>query len=478
MNKKKLQNFEFNRPKYRNYLILSYLGICFITVIILAVLMMLRDTEESIFTIAAQQYKSILNIVIILIISIIFIILVFYKIYQQMKYIDCKFMESDKLIKEHKEALILRYFVNNDEIDKVPDCLNHKNNNEQSILIMCSTKDSTDQIRELSNVIADEMSKYFTDSSVQALVNEKKDYFALFFKEPKSVNNFTDREKIKGLLINKVKEIEAQRNITIYSSVSNLILKEGDFKKEYYKAYTFSKYNLLKQCKTIMDDEDYADVIDEEIPKKKYNDILASIRETEADRAITQLISLIDSIRDYEIKRALLLLAELCGEINQITSEFTMVKKQTQELFIRHYILIIEQSSYEQMLDYISKMIKSTCAELEGIRVKSMRMKILESISYIKEHYMDSDIGVEQVADYFHLSVSYYSRLFNEAAGMTFPEAINELRLESAKEMLLHNYDMSIKSIAEKSGFSSVSYFSAQFKKKYGISPTSYRGKR
>ena len=123
-------------------------------------------------------------------------------------------------------------------------------------------------------------------------------------------------------------------------------------------------------------------------------------------------------------------------------------------------------------------MITGTCAELEGIRVKSMRMKILDSMAYIQDHYMDSEIGVEQVADYFHLSVSYYSRLFNESAGMTFPEAINELRLESAKELLLHNQDMSIKSIAEKSGFSSVSYFSAQFKKKYGISPTSYRGKR
>lgn len=441
-------------------------------------IVMLRNAKQSASKIEAQQFKVVFHSIIVLIFAFIFSLYTSNRIYKQRKYMDDKLIESEKLIEDHKEALILRYFVNNDEVDKVPDCLRHKNKEEQSILIMCSTRDSTDKIREISDIIAAEMSDFFTDSSVQALVNEKKDYLALFFKESKEVNNFADREKIKETLLSKVKVIEAQKNITIYSSVSHLILADEDFKKEYYKAYTFSKYNLFRQCKPIMDNEDFADTIDEEIPKKKYSDILASIRETEPDRAITQLIKLIDSIKGYEIKRALLFLAELCGEIDQITCEFTMTKKQSQELFIRHYIRLIEQSSYEQMLDYIKKMITGTCAELEGIRVKSMRMKILDSMAYIQDHYMDSEIGVEQVADYFHLSVSYYSRLFNESAGMTFPEAINELRLESAKELLLHNQDMSIKSIAEKSGFSSVSYFSAQFKKKYGISPTSYRGKR
>ena len=226
-----------------------------------------------------------------------------------------------------------------------------------------------------------------------------------------------------------------------------------------------------------MEEKDFEDSIDEEISKKNYSDILAKVREENIEAAMDLLEQFIDSIKDYEIKRVGFILAALCAEVNQITSEFTLTTKQYQEMFVRHYIKIMEESTHQQLLDYIYGNIQYTCSELMGIQDKTTRLKVLDSITYIQDNYAKREISVEQVADLFNISVSYYSKLFNESVGKTFPEVINELRLESAKKTLLDDTNISIKQVAAENGFSSVSYFSSQFKKKYGISPTAYRSK-
>ena len=85
---------------------------------------------------------------------------------------------------------------------------------------------------------------------------------------------------------------------------------------------------------------------------------------------------------------------------------------------------------------------------------------------------------MEQVADRFHMSVSYFSKLFHEYTGMTFPEFINDLRLTYAKELLLSDRDLNVKRVAQLCGFGTTSYFSQQFTKKFGISPSTVRNIR
>ena len=50
-----------------------------------------------------------------------------------------------------------------------------------------------------------------------------------------------------------------------------------------------------------------------------------------------------------------------------------------------------------------------------------------------------------------------------------------ELKMNEAKSMLLSNHR--VKEVARRLNFSSAAYFSAEFKKRYGISPRSYKTK-
>lgn len=53
-----------------------------------------------------------------------------------------------------------------------------------------------------------------------------------------------------------------------------------------------------------------------------------------------------------------------------------------------------------------------------------------------------------------------------------------DLRLTYASEMLRSNPEVNIKRVAEACGFGNTSYFSSQFKKKFGISPSAFRNGR
>ncbi|WP_062049485.1 AraC family transcriptional regulator [Bacillus sp. JCM 19034] len=69
----------------------------------------------------------------------------------------------------------------------------------------------------------------------------------------------------------------------------------------------------------------------------------------------------------------------------------------------------------------------------------------------------------------------YFCRLFKRTTQMTPMAFITLCRLQRSKQLLLANKKMTVKEIAELSGYSSVSYFNKRFMEHEGITPTKYR---
>ena len=98
----------------------------------------------------------------------------------------------------------------------------------------------------------------------------------------------------------------------------------------------------------------------------------------------------------------------------------------------------------------------------------------MESIrQYISEQY-SAKISLDDLSAHFYINKYYLARLFKEEFGMTINAYIFELRIHQAKELLrFSNY--SLEEISSKCGFYDLPYFSRQFKKAEGISPSAYR---
>jgi YesN/AraC family two-component response regulator len=94
---------------------------------------------------------------------------------------------------------------------------------------------------------------------------------------------------------------------------------------------------------------------------------------------------------------------------------------------------------------------------------------------YIDRHYQ-SDIKVEDLAERFFFSKEYLTRLFRNQYGCPIYEYVLQVRMNNAKEYLL-NPSLTIQQIAERMGYSNANYFGKAFKRRYGLTPSEFRGR-
>lgn len=99
--------------------------------------------------------------------------------------------------------------------------------------------------------------------------------------------------------------------------------------------------------------------------------------------------------------------------------------------------------------------------------------QIKSIIRYINSNYSSSEINVQTIAEKFFYNASYLSRVFKEFTGMPIIKYIITLRMRRAVE-LIEIQSFSISQIAYSLGYKNQFYFSKEFKKFYGISPSKY----
>ena len=92
---------------------------------------------------------------------------------------------------------------------------------------------------------------------------------------------------------------------------------------------------------------------------------------------------------------------------------------------------------------------------------------------YIEEHYAEK-ITLQEVADAVGMSRTYLASLFKQETGMTILNYVTDVRLEKAREYLLHT-SMKIYEITHAVGYEDNIHFSKLFKEKYGLGPMEYK---
>nr|WP_276008930.1 helix-turn-helix transcriptional regulator [Aequitasia blattaphilus] len=99
-------------------------------------------------------------------------------------------------------------------------------------------------------------------------------------------------------------------------------------------------------------------------------------------------------------------------------------------------------------------------------------MDILTTI--IKEY--PNNITLNSLADKYHFSAIYMSRLIKKETGYSFMDILTGIRLMRAAKMLEDGKEK-VQDICEKTGFSNQRYFSQAFKKIFDCTPSEYRKK-
>ena len=101
------------------------------------------------------------------------------------------------------------------------------------------------------------------------------------------------------------------------------------------------------------------------------------------------------------------------------------------------------------------------------------RLLISRTQRYVREHYGDPSLRLQQIADELQISYGYLSSIFTHIAGQSFKQFLIEVRMEEARKLLLSRR-YRIYEIADKVGYSNPRYFNEAFRKYYGCSPVEY----
>ncbi len=101
---------------------------------------------------------------------------------------------------------------------------------------------------------------------------------------------------------------------------------------------------------------------------------------------------------------------------------------------------------------------------------------LISKAVFIMQETFDTAINIEELAQKLPMGYSTFRKAFKKNTGVSPNQYLLELRLKKAKDLLCST-NLSIKEIADQTGFDSISYFSKHFKKKNGISPKSFRSK-
>lgn len=134
---------------------------------------------------------------------------------------------------------------------------------------------------------------------------------------------------------------------------------------------------------------------------------------------------------------------------------------------------IMECGHLEDLYELSAKVVELT---IRGMMETANEPKnLIEHVeNHIKKHYQ-SDLSLTKIADKYHISSSYLSRLFKSKKNISLSTYIQNVRVEKAKELIIGT-DLRTYEIAEQVGITDPVYFSKLFKKVTGIRVRDFRG--
>ena len=155
-----------------------------------------------------------------------------------------------------------------------------------------------------------------------------------------------------------------------------------------------------------------------------------------------------------------------------------IIRPFSEYAFIPVYLELLKSAFVDEVAaqNLIMELIYKLNAEI--CRQNYSKCKNRENMCDTALEYMKNNLGkqmsLEDLADIVTLDKNYFVRLFKNTYGKTPINVLIDLRMERASD-LIENTNMTIADIAKDCGYNSPSYFIAEYKKHFGITPLKQR---
>ena len=145
------------------------------------------------------------------------------------------------------------------------------------------------------------------------------------------------------------------------------------------------------------------------------------------------------------------------------------------DLTTRYDYDIESAETVDELVAIITKMIGGYCSLVRERSLEKYSELVRRAVLYIQKN-LCAEISTSSVAEHLNVTPNYLSNRFKAETGITVTDHIRRHRVEMARG-LLRDTSLSVQDVAFQVGIGDAGYFSVQFRKETGISPTGYRKK-
>ncbi|MDE6917003.1 MAG: AraC family transcriptional regulator [Lachnospiraceae bacterium] len=293
---------------------------------------------------------------------------------------------------------------------------------------------------------------------------------------------FMEEPVLPELLCTKIREIFSVTRELVYIGLDAGISSEktgfGDLAAMYRMARAATAYRYMYGIDAIITEEEMAQRALHGTGSADTKNLLLRLKEGDREQFREEYLVIIKELKQCSIQSARETLLNMSGEMlryyNSLNCYFDTLSLSDYEK------LRAQLDAYDYLDDtweWFSRMLDKVCSALDKARQGEREDVVDQALQYLRTNYANPNISAQFIAEQFHITPSYFSRLFNERSGYAFPDYLATLRIEEAGKILLREQNKSIQEICEMVGYSNASYFTATFKKKYGITPGQFRKK-
>lgn len=152
---------------------------------------------------------------------------------------------------------------------------------------------------------------------------------------------------------------------------------------------------------------------------------------------------------------------------------------------MREVLLDLRKETEERRLGFRHR-VHSLCTDLLVLTARKISQKggrprtaqssqtVEGAMEYLQKHFTDPGLRLGQVAWHTGKGEEHLARVFKRETGHSVFDHVREMRINHAKTLLL-DPSLSLTTVAARSGFQSLAFFSRSFKQIAGLAPSEYR---
>ncbi len=289
-------------------------------------------------------------------------------------------------------------------------------------------------------------------------------------------------QKIKtvAIIISAYDEFEYVQKAIRYELVMDYILKPlviqdlcekiaGAYEK--WKAlYVGRELTGILQCKSAQPER-------EELFNKQLQKLLQAIRQGAAEEAVSlaERLPLEPEQSDPELKNVKRLALELSTQLERMISTMGIDRSIYGEYDDGDLIVSITTLSSVDEIRALCVAVVNNSLDILARRSGGDRSLIVRTcLKIMREQYMDPDFSLSVLSDMVKASSNYISARLKMETGSSFIRAMNQIRMEKAKE-LLGDATCKVYEVCDRVGIRDSRYFTRVFKEYTGMTPLEYR---